>query len=342
MTVRGAAAQARRMLDVLEQRYPGAAQELASDPLRVLRGWPDIAVEFVGDDPLDSDGQRCSVAGSYRHEFDPPKLQVARSASPGRRQFTALHELGHHLQRTDDDLGDAVAAAHDYERFEDAACDAFASQILISDDLFTGIVDRRGPTAGDVVALFEQSKASRAACCVRAAESLTGLGMVVLYDSEGVVSFAARKGVIPPARGTDQSQTPLVRKALSDPQRTAAFEMRAWVTYRNTSRSDAYFAQAAWCDGYVVAVYADTNPAWQALALPETTTPNTWVKYWDCETCSESFPIDQSCRTCNTPLCLHGHCRCTGQREQLCTGCFLTKHRSQFPAGSTACTECAA
>ena len=340
MTVRGAATQAQRMLDVLDQRYPGAVEELRSNALRVLQDWDDIQIELVGDDPLNTQGSRCSVAGSYRHDFDPPKIQVARSASPGRRQFTALHELGHHLQRTDEDLGEAVIGADDYERFEDAACDAFASQILIPDDLVTGIVDSRGPTASDVVALFQQSSASRAACCVRAAAALTGLGTVVLFDGDGVVSFAARKGVIPPARGSDQSQTPLVRKALAEPQRRAAFQMQTTFTYRNGSQSSSYFAQAAWCSGYLVAVYADTNPAWQALALPPQTPARSWAHSWTCELCGELFEVDQTCHNCKKPLCPHGHCDCTNKLEQLCTVCFISKHRSQFAPGAQICEEC--
>src|ERR1019366_923254 len=61
--------------------------------------------------------ERCSVAGGYVHTTVPPTLSVTNSLSPGRRSFTVLHELGHHLQKNDVVLARAV-------RSQPAATDA--------------------------------------------------------------------------------------------------------------------------------------------------------------------------------------------------------------------------
>lgn len=55
------------------------------------------------------------------------------SASRARRDFTALHELGHHLQQNSFDLMEAFARQPDGGvLLEDTACDAFAAEILLA------------------------------------------------------------------------------------------------------------------------------------------------------------------------------------------------------------------
>jgi IrrE N-terminal-like domain len=338
--VDGAIDQAGRMLGLLARDYPGAADVLANDALAVLHSWPGLQIELVADEPAAPTGRQCTVAGSYRADFSPPKLQVARSLSRRRRQFTALHEFGHHLQRTDADLATAMMEVDDYERFEDAACDAFASRILIPDELVAGTVGRRGPTASEVVALYRATTASRAACCVRSAERLTGLGAVVLYNGDGSVSFAARHGIIPPARGSDQSRTTLLKKTLDNVGNPAAFTSMTTIAYRNGTSSASLYGQAAWCDDYIVAVLAETAPPWVSFALPAAAQPfaATW---WNCETCLDAFKITDRCPKCSQPLCPKRHCGCTVADEKQCTVCFLKLHPARFAPGSSVCRDCA-
>lgn len=52
---------------------------------------------------------------------------------------------------------------------------------------------------------------------MRAAEYLTGGGVVALLDATGTVIFATPRGMLPPARGSDQSATPLIAAALHAP-----------------------------------------------------------------------------------------------------------------------------
>lgn len=338
--IAGPTEQAQAMLAVLERDYPGRSQRLMQDALIELQRWSELTLELINDVAADdADGRSCSVAGTYRSDTTPPRVSVARSASHGRRQFTALHELGHHLQQTHLGLGNAVMEAQDFERFEDAACDAFAARILIPDQLVASTIRSRGATASDVVALFEASSASRAACCARAVETLPGLGAIVLYEPDGTVSFSTARGIYPPARGTNQAHTPLVKAALAEPSRSAPFTRTTTVTYRNGSLSEEFYGQAAWCDGYLVAIYALTNPPWEPFALPIERPYQ--PRFWTCETCEETFRVEaEGCATCGQPKCEQGHCNCTVRRERTCTACYLSKHHARFPPQGTVCLDC--
>jgi hypothetical protein len=332
--------QAKAMLEVVERLHPGALVALGQDPLTELESWPEIQIELVSER---QDGSRCSVAGSYRDGTQPPVLVVGASRSRRRRGFTALHELGHHLQQTDPVLGQQLFSRQDSERLEDEACDAFAARVLLPDELMTIHTDGHGPTASDVVELFDRSQASREACCVRAAEMLAGAGVVVLLDAKGTVLFAAPRGFIPPARGSDQSATPLISAAL----RTGGVVQRdrTFVAYR-TGTSEELYGQAAWCDDeYLIAVLGLDNVGWRRFAAPR---PGTGTfrsgSWWTCETCGEVFGVAEApCGVCGEPRCGDGHCGCTAartQRERVCTRCFLSLAPSRFDGASTTCRDC--
>ncbi|MFB9905366.1 ImmA/IrrE family metallo-endopeptidase [Allokutzneria oryzae] len=242
--------QARAMLAVLERDHPGAAERLRPHPIIELASWTDLRVLLVEEH---SDGQGCSVSGSYHPELSPPTLLVGRSLSHRRRAFTALHELGHHLQQNDVGLGERTFDAEDPVRFQEEACDAFAAQVLLPDDQIRQRIGPAGPTARDVVDLYESSAASREACCVWAARHLTEAGAVVLHDAAGTVLFAAPRGFVPPARRSDQSDTPLVRAALRAKGPVEHHE--TFVRYRDGRTSSPLSGQAAWCgDDYVITV----------------------------------------------------------------------------------------
>ncbi len=338
-----AAAQADAMIAVVEQHRPGTLAALRKGPLDELRTWPDLVVEMV---PEGRGGGRCSVAGNYRDETEPPTLVVGESRSLRRRGFTGLHELGHHLQQTDPALGRRLFDYEDSEAFEDAACDAFAARVLLPGELVKDVIDPRGPTASAVVELFHHSQASREACCVRAAEHLTGGGVVVLLDAAGSVIFAAPRGMLPPAKGSDQAATPLIAAAL---RASATVERDStFIAFKNDSTSDTQYGQAAWCDAdYLVAVLVPDNAAWRPFAPPRPNTSRSWFgSWWACEveTCGEFFKITEvPCPRCNTPRCPSGHCGCAvvrAQEDRQCNVCFLKYPPTRFAADSPTCKTC--
>jgi hypothetical protein len=333
--------QAEAMLEVVERLHPGALTALQQDPLGALASWPEIQVRLVTES---RDGGRCSVAGSYRGDTEPPMLLVGESRSIRRRGFTGLHELGHHLQQTDLELGQRLFAHPDSERFEDEACDAFAARVLFPDVPSVDGTARRGPTAPEVVEMFKRSQASREACCVRAAEQLAGAGAVILFDADGTVLFAAPRGFIPPARGTDQSTTPLISAALRT--RATVQRDRTFVTYRTGNTSDQLYGQAAWCDDeYLIAVLGVDNVGWRGISAPRPGTATLQrSSWWTCETCGEVFRVVEApCGSCNEPRCGAGHCGCTTARtshERVCRKCFLSLAPTRFDGASPTCRDC--
>jgi Zn-dependent peptidase ImmA (M78 family) len=227
-------AQALRMLEVLDHDHPDAHTALAANAWLELKAWDGLRLRLVPDSQTD---ERCSVAGGYVHTTTPPTLTVTDSLSPGRRSFTVLHELGHHLQKNNIPLARAVRSQPaDTDAFEDAACDAFAARVLITDGDLAAVLTDRSPTAATLVRLFKETQASRAACCARVAERLGTSGVVAVIDSFGTVRFARGRGnVIPPARGTDQSGSPLIKSALTSGAN--AQHDRTYFTYRTGGRS---------------------------------------------------------------------------------------------------------
>lgn len=328
--------QAKAMLAALERDHPGRLERLREDALAELQGWSDLQVRMVTDNTTRPD---CTVAGGYRHDTSPPTLLVAESASRRRQGFTALHELGHVLQRNDFALAASIVDPRRGEALEEAACDAFAGRVLLSDDMVGRRIGTRGPAASDVVALYEESQASRAACCVRASERLTSPGIIMLVDMAGQVNFAARYGLVPPARGSDQASTPLIHAALAH----GGYARRdSVVSYRDGSTSDELYGDCAPCDGYLIAVLVADRAAWLHFAPPRPGTARNVGRYWICETCAEEFrAFELPCQRCGTPRCPSaGHCRCTTRTERTCPACNFVKHVSQFATPNGVCQDC--
>jgi hypothetical protein len=333
--------QAEAMAVVVERGHPGSLERLRQDTLGDLTSWEDLSVALIDESPT---AEGCSVAGSYRPE--PPTLVVAKSMSLRRRNFTALHELGHHLQHTDIDLGNKVFQYSDPDQFEEQSCDAFAARVLLPDVELEQRIDPRGPSAQDVVDIFKSSPtASREACCVWAARHLRGSGAVVLLGSTGVVQFAAPTSFIPPAKRSDQSHTPLIEAALRNPGGGATRD-DTFIVYSNGGQSDTMFGQARWFDrDYLVAVLVTDNVPWKSLALPRT--PNqqdAYLRWWNCETCDDSFPVTARCDRCREPRCSNGHCGCHAARsakDKQCKSCFQVLHPARFEPGSDYCRDCA-
>jgi IrrE N-terminal-like domain len=328
--------QAQTIARWVEATHPGALTRLRDDALTEVTAWSEVQVQRVPDLDL-SDG--CSVAGSYRGDTNPPTLCTAWSASRGRRQFTVLHELAHHIQRSVIEIAVVLMQSPDPDGLEEAACNLFAAQTLLPDDIVDQYVGQRGPNATEVADLFAGSGASRAACCVRAADRLRGPGAVVLLDRDGIVSFAQPSGgFIPPARGSDQSGTPLVSAAL---RRRGQARAQTFVRYRTGGRSDTVYGDCADASGWLVAVLAADRVPWQKFSPPQPGTGSGGARWWTCETCGEVFPTTGQCPACAQPKCPQaGHCGCTTAHVKTCESCYMEKHRSQFEAGGRICREC--
>lgn len=323
----------------LEVLWPGASRELVQDPCGVLASWDQVQLRYVP--AVETDG-RCSVAGAYIWD-EPPVLAVANAASAGRRGFTALHELGHHLQQTDVDLAQELADAGDRGRIlEDAICDAFAASVLLPDDLVDQHIPAGGPSVYDIVELNAASSASRAAVCVRAAQRLCSPGHVVLLDYDGSVQFAAAQGLPPVVKGSNQSSVPVIQDAIGSFRRAKG---RTRLLYRDSIRGEELFVQAGDLDAYVVAVLTTDRPPWETeFVLPSKDTAPL-APQWVCPNpgCGEEFEsFGASCPRCKVPKCPEcSTCECPpAVAERLCTTCSIVYPARFFNGDSTVCQEC--
>jgi hypothetical protein len=338
------AAQAAAMLRMLEQLSPGAAVRLGADPFAALSAFTDLEVRLVPEVEIgDRSGNAgCSVAGVYIHDAAPPILGVAASTSAGRRAFTVLHEFGHHLQQDQTTLADLLLEQPDGGiALEDAACDAFAAEILLPTSLVDRFIGTRGPTAAQVVDLWQASVASRAAACVRAAQRLSSPGHIVLLDEDGKVSFAASVGLPPITRGSAQGDIGTVREALAGSGRAAG---RTRVRYRDGIHGDELYAQVVPMGGFLLLVAVTDRAPWLNFAPPSPSSGPV-ASSWVCEhiECGHEFAsFDARCRGCGRPRCPEcQRCQCPpGVSEQTCSRCFQRLPASMFIEGSASCSEC--
>jgi hypothetical protein len=330
----------RQVIQSLEALRPGACAELLHDTCEVLVTWDEVTLRFVAPSQTDDS---CSVAGAYIWDESPPVLAVARTRSRGRQAFTALHELGHHIQQSDEVLGDALA--EDGERgqvLEEAVCDAFAAAVLLPDDLVDRHIGASGPTVLDVAALNEASDASRAAVCVRAAQRLPGPGHVVLLDFDGTVQFSTSRGLPPLARGSDQSGIPVVSAVLGSARGSRSG--RTQFLYRGAVRGEELFAQAGDLDGFVVVAMLD-RPPWEERYTPPPREVGPEAGSWVCENagCGEEYQtFDAPCPRCHIPRCTEcRQCRCAPVvPEQQCQQCFQVQPARAFSGTSKICENC--
>ncbi len=130
-------------------------------------------------------------------EMDKAYVAWADGEYTTRRNFTLLHEIGHYLQETDFDLMVRVGSFEDdyvAKRFEEDACNRFASMALLPDKFISEWLPRgRSPRAADIYDIFEQGRTcapeknkvrvSRTAVVRRLGALLPSLGYASLIEN---------------------------------------------------------------------------------------------------------------------------------------------------------------
>jgi len=307
--------------------------ELVADAIGMLDGWDGIRVELC---PETDVADRCTVAGGYA-PGPPPRISVALAASPGRRQFSALHEYGHHLIAGDERLADDVFPdfADGGEALEEAICDAFAAEILLPDELVDRHLPPEGPTARSIANLFANSAASREACCVRGSQRLRGPGYVMLAEGRVARFTACHDLPWKVRRGTDQGERHLIAHAA----RTGAARHQTQIRYARGGLSSPLWGDAvATGDGYVFAVFMSNSAPWQALNIFSVNDDRPTSV---CRVCDWEFEVwGRRCQGCGEPPCpVHNVCWCeefTVPTRQ-CKRCFLVLPVSQFTGDNEIC-----
>ncbi len=338
-----APSQAALMLRELERRSPGAVEGLGKDPITWLQQWGELDVRLLGPQPeIPADSPRCDVEGGYRATTPLPRIGIGRS-TPARMNFTAVHELGHHLQRTTDELVDTLGNRDDLgEALEEAACDAFAAAVLIPDETASVLLGATTPAATDVAALWAKLPAvSRQAIVVRASRNLQTDGHVILLTDDGVVEICGSRGAFPLRRGSDQSNTAIWDAYVRTNAATA--ETRTRFRYSNgLEAGDSMYAQAtAIGRGHVVIVAAVERVPWQLSVYQPTQVRH--GTSWTCErtSCGATFQATSVCPRCGIPACTEcGYCGCRRVEEFTCTECFLIKPIGDQSDRSNVCSGC--
>lgn len=214
--------QVQRMLQLALEKHPSYLRDcLETDPWPALvNHWrDDVSISHV--DSLFHDApllDRNSVVDDQRDRHDliglftEPRTRsdgygIVVEYRPGdytpRRNFTLCHELGHYLQRTDDELVDrlcAIGSVNYRKRFEEAACNRFASISLLPDEYVELFLDGKRPEALATRDLFEKNRVdrlvrvSRQAVVRRMADFLEHPGSVALVTNDKLIVRAHDDG----------------------------------------------------------------------------------------------------------------------------------------------------
>jgi len=336
-----------RMIASLHARGDVSLEEIRQDPIRWLSEWNEVEVFDFEPSRTDSDS-RCDVAGLYRGEETPPRIGIAFSETRQRMNFTALHELGHHLQMTDEDLVNSLLDRSDGGiTLEEEACDTFAAAILIPESTASSLLGAGTPSAESVVQLWRTlGTVSRSAVAMRARRQIDGDGHVVILNADGAVTFATSTTAIRPGSRSDQTATPIwseIQRATANTTVTA----RGQFAYGTELAGDTYFMQATPAGaGFVIVAAIERVPWTLSIARRESVPYGRWYVCLHLACAAEFLAGPQDlCSACDQPTCTEcGRCACSiaAPSEFLCTGCFLLKGSAEASSTAGICSDCAA
>ena len=173
--------QVRLMLAKANAMHPEFEEDCLTAPGLIKDHWTDeVRFEYVSriaDSALradastmyDDDGRLGSdLLGLFspaigRRRVNRIQVQWRHGEYTPRRNFTLLHELGHYLQQTDDELAGRICmiSSVNYEkRFEEDSCNRFASKALLPDSLMRRKITDNGLNARLADELYEESRRS--------------------------------------------------------------------------------------------------------------------------------------------------------------------------------------
>jgi hypothetical protein len=335
---------ASRLTGNLEERMPGVLERLRGDPFAELGQWDDIALIRVASDEISGSlnrGTGCSVLGQYNGDETPPSITVVGSTSPGRPWFTVLHELGHHEQRGDLEWFESALSRQSDGgwELEEQVCEAFASDILLGEDVAAAVLQGNAVDASAVPLLHQATGASRMACCVRVSQLFGDECLVLITDLAGRVYFSASSGNISrPQMGTVQAPNSLPVRAASAGSITSS---SADLTYATGRVRSGFRANSVRNGNYVYSIFTTGFAPWAKLDISR---PVEWSEIdWFCESCqehSDGFGLKR-CSVCHQGRCPNCNaCSCGVISEKTCSSCHLTWSIARFDNGSDVCRDC--
>lgn len=332
------------MLEVVNLTLDEGLADLRSDVFESISTWPGLSVEVSENSSTSS----CSVFGSYLPSTGASGAELARirivRASSARMRFTALHELGHHLQQTSGPAVQALSLQADGGAYlEELASDSFAAEVLLPKRLIDSFLDDGNPSAVSLERLWSSQggEVSRAAVCVAGGSRLQTDGIVGVLNSDGVVQFSSSRALPRLRRGSDQSQSALFGEIAKT--RSNVVHTQTRFEYRDGIRGQELWSQAVRTHGdYWMFVAASQSVPWRTIALPSLA-PAVVGRWWNCELCDHTWqsfsPVHDAC---GAPVCVEcDRCACALARAtRQCSSCFLNVKTELFTSDSDVCVDC--
>ena len=216
--------QVRLMLAKANAMHPEFEEDCLTAPGLIKEHWIDeVRFEYVSriaDSALRADASTMYDDGGRlgsdllglfspaigRRRVNRIQVQWRRGEFTPRRNFTLLHELGHYLQQTDDELAGRICminSANYEKRFEEDSCNRFASKALLPDELMRGKIKSSGLGVRLADELYEESRqnagrnvrVSRDVIVQRIGDFLPGEGRVAMTLTTRTIRDYGRKGV---------------------------------------------------------------------------------------------------------------------------------------------------
>jgi len=301
------------------------------EPVRdELRRNPNLAVEiYFGLTVIVGSASGCGLDASYDRRAQ--TIRISEFASDSRRRFSCLHEFGHHLIATDDEIQDwlyARGGQHDAATEEQLA-DAIAATLILPDSVVEEHLTSGWTVRSLAAFVADQEFASREACCVRAAQRLMKNGMVILSKGSDVLFSAPRNLPFRIRRNARQADSSLFARAARTGFATASYESVNLGGFVSGMQFDGQARTTA--DGYTFSVLTESLAEVDRGGRP-------LPARWTCRECNGDITGEPWCERCSRRQCPDCGCACPPSKAGpsvvavVCQNCFL-----MIP---TACVEC--
>lgn len=318
--------------EALRASSPEVAAIASADPQGALALVPGVTVRWTYDQPKGA----CALGGVYDGDSEPPTITLRRFTNDKRNNFTALHELGHHLLYGDEDwqyrvlptLGDKARVV------EEKIVNDFAATLLVP----TSVVQRHlgaGVTATGLRQMVAETEASATTCCISAL-NLPGQRLVMLADVEGRIWYSDSNGTPynPGKRVVQPLLATAAERALGEGQHTLVGG--EGIRYSKGWADTDVRIDVALHEGLVIAVVTSTRPDSRTRLSAD------WNE--ECAACGAHFRLDASsgqCATCGDWKCSECRgCECTNAKSVVCTRCWVALSVAEVGKGLTVHDDC--
>jgi len=319
---------------------PSQILALQSDPAEAMRSQFNLRVRKTKAPPQRGEAGTCDGLSILSQG-----LVLYVDTASRRRNFTLLHELGHHLADQCEELLIWAADQPDTGRVLEEICDRFAATLLIPETLASDVVGAGPVKAKHLADLFQRSIASREVCAIALCRFLGCQGFVAILDREAwQVTFAARQiDTRPyPWRGDIVPTGHPLRKLGAG----GTLRCTGWWAFADGEQVDYWFDSVS-DQRYAYAVFASTD-LWEVSPFHGYTVPAerpTAQRFsFSCSACARSGQTyAYPCSTCGQPPCDKcGKCECDRRRDRarVCSRCRISVEPHLLKQGL--CVDCRA